>query len=122
MHDQRTRALSFLSLIEMKILRFHFAILLVLFPFVSYASLRNGKLSSSILPPSPAALTFAFLGDWGYVGQNQTMVANAMAKWVDARNASFVIALGDNFYSKFIVFQFTLMSKSLIGRSEWRYQ
>ncbi len=106
----------------MKIHRFHLAILLVLFPFVSYASLRNGKLSSLKLPPSPAALTFAFLGDWGYVGQNQTMVANSMAKWVDTRNASFVIALGDNFYSKFFAFRFTSMSKSLICHSEWSQQ
>lgn len=46
------------------------------------------------------SVNFLFIGDWGYVGVNQTMIAEQMGIWSQQNNASFVIALGDNFYRK----------------------
>lgn len=43
-------------------------------------------------------LTFLALGDWGYIGANQTAVAAQMGVYAAQTNASFVVALGDNFY------------------------
>lgn len=44
------------------------------------------------------SLSFMFIGDWGWQGLNQTMVANQMALWSTDNKPEFVIALGDNFY------------------------
>lgn len=59
------------------------------------------------VPAPPPSLSFSFLGDWGYSGYNQSLVAQSMAVWSMKNNASFVIALGDNFYSKCIVFPYS---------------
>lgn len=45
-------------------------------------------------------LNFLFFGDWGYSGHNQTLVAQEMGYWSGNHSAKFLIALGDNFYSK----------------------
>ena len=39
------------------------------------------------------------LGDWGISGYNQAYVAKAMGSWANTYSPSFVIALGDNFYT-----------------------
>jgi hypothetical protein len=46
------------------------------------------------------SVNFLFIGDWGVTGINQTMIADQMGIWSQKNNASFVIALGDNFYRK----------------------
>lgn len=43
-------------------------------------------------------ISFLALGDWGWQGLNQTLVADAMSSWSSNNNGKFVIALGDNFY------------------------
>ena len=45
-----------------------------------------------------SSLSFLFLGDWGWTGVNQSSVADQMSLWSSENDASFVIALGDNFY------------------------
>lgn len=47
-----------------------------------------------------SSLDFLFHGDWGWPGENQTLVAQQMATWSLARQADFLVALGDNFYRK----------------------
>ena len=44
------------------------------------------------------SLNFLFHGDWGYPGENQTLIAEQMGIWAEKNEAEFVIALGDNFY------------------------
>src|SRR5215469_11080152 len=49
--------------------------------------------------PTAGALNFLVFGDWGRKGeQDQVEVANQMSKAAQEMSASFVIALGDNFY------------------------
>ena len=47
------------------------------------------------------AVSFLLLGDWGLSGSNQTMIAKEMGVWAQQHNASFVVALGDNFYCEY---------------------
>ena len=44
-------------------------------------------------------LRFILLGDWGKTYYNQAYVAKAMGTWASKYYPSFVLALGDNFYS-----------------------
>ena len=46
-------------------------------------------------------LRFMFIGDYGWRGSNLTAVGNEMSKWTLSNEikASFVVCLGDNFYS-----------------------
>jgi tartrate-resistant acid phosphatase type 5 len=46
---------------------------------------------------------FIFHGDWGWNSANQTKVAYQMGETAAAKDASFVIALGDNFYEDGVV-------------------
>ena len=46
------------------------------------------------------SINFLFLGDWGYAGTNQSLIASQMGDWAGQNKADFVISLGDNFYSK----------------------
>jgi hypothetical protein len=48
------------------------------------------------------SVNFMLLGDWGLPGYNQSLIAAQMATWADANQAQFVVALGDNFYCKFV--------------------
>lgn len=45
-------------------------------------------------------VSFLLIGDWGIPGLNQTMIATQMGDWAQQNKASFVVALGDNFYCK----------------------
>lgn len=47
-------------------------------------------------------VSFLLIGDWGIPGLNQTMIAAQMGDWALKNKASFVVALGDNFYCEFI--------------------
>jgi len=53
-----------------------------------------------------ANLNFLFFGDWGVAGENQTIIAESMGSWAQDNNSSFVIALGDNFYCKFLTLSY----------------
>lgn len=44
-------------------------------------------------------LRWLMLGDWGIGGYNQGYVAKAMGSYANTYSPSFVIALGDNFYT-----------------------
>ena len=46
-----------------------------------------------------SVLRFILLGDWGKTYYNQAYVAKAMGTWASKYYPSFVLALGDNFYS-----------------------
>ncbi|CAG8517156.1 3990_t:CDS:2 [Ambispora leptoticha] len=43
-------------------------------------------------------LDFSVLGDWGFPGQNQTKVANALKVTTERFNSKFIINVGDSFY------------------------
>lgn len=45
-----------------------------------------------------ASFNFIVHGDWGWIGENQSLVADQMGRYADMLEARFVIALGDNFY------------------------
>ena len=45
-------------------------------------------------------LSFLLLGDWGLPGSNQSLIAEQMDIWAQQHRASFIVALGDNFYCK----------------------
>ncbi|KAF0427124.1 Metallo-dependent phosphatase, partial [Gigaspora margarita] len=46
-------------------------------------------------------LDFLVFGDWGYQGPDsrQSVVASAMKTWADNNNTTFILSLGDNFYT-----------------------
>jgi hypothetical protein len=61
-------------------------------------NLRNSVRVQNEFSIPGSAINFLFLGDWGYVGENQTFIATQMGYWAEEHDASFVVALGDNFY------------------------
>jgi hypothetical protein len=65
-------------------------------------SLRNSVHVQNEFSSPGSAINFLFLGDWGYVGENQTLIATQMGYWAEEHHASFVVALGDNFYGKLL--------------------
>lgn len=57
-------------------------------------------------------LNFIAFGDWGLIGANQSLVAAQMASVASKCNASFVVALGDNFYDDGVANDTDLLWKS----------
>lgn len=61
------------------------------------------------------SVRFLFHGDWGWPGINQTLVAYQMGNWSFDNKAQFLIALGDNFYSKCLFAMFSSFSDIYAG-------
>ena len=61
----------------------------------------RGLIAAALLLAAAAEtpLRWLMLGDWGISGYNQAYVANVMGNYANTYSPSFVIALGDNFYT-----------------------
>jgi hypothetical protein len=77
--------------------------------FVNMSHGRHRNLRSNIIQQNNRfndpkdSVNFVFFGDWGYLGENQTLVASSMSQWTQDNGGKFVIALGDNFYGKLFI-------------------
>lgn len=72
-----------------------------LVPAAALLALALAPLQPSLAAPTPKALAFLVVGDWGRNGDyRQRQVADQMAKAAGSHGARFVISTGDNFYNE----------------------